>query len=160
EILAENLLAALRTAGHEAELVAIPFKYYPPERILDQVLASRLLDLTEVNGAPVELLIGLKFPSYLIAHARKVLWLLHQYRSAYDLWDNSVGGLNETANGIHVRDAIRRADQQFIPEARAVYTIAHNVSRRLKKYNAIDSTPLYHPPLNAERFYCANAQDY
>ena len=62
EIHAEGLRDALRAEGHEAEIVAIPFKWYPPERILEHVLACRLLDLTEVAGEPVDLLIGLKFP--------------------------------------------------------------------------------------------------
>jgi hypothetical protein len=39
EILAEGLRHALRAQGHEAEIVAIPFKWYPPERVLEQVLA-------------------------------------------------------------------------------------------------------------------------
>ena len=30
---AEGLLKALRDAGHEAEIVAVPFKWYPPEKI-------------------------------------------------------------------------------------------------------------------------------
>ena len=39
EVHARSLLEALRRAGHEAEIVAIPFKWYPPERILDSMLA-------------------------------------------------------------------------------------------------------------------------
>ncbi|MDQ3755121.1 MAG: glycosyltransferase family 1 protein, partial [Acidobacteriota bacterium] len=45
--------------------VHVPFKWYPPEKILDHMLACRLLDLTEVAGTPVDLLIGLRFPAYL-----------------------------------------------------------------------------------------------
>jgi glycosyltransferase involved in cell wall biosynthesis len=160
EILADNLLAACRAAGHEAEIIAIPFKRYPAERILDQMLACRLLDVTEANDTPVDLVIGLKFPSYLVHHPHKVLWLLHQHRPAYDLWDSPFGDLIQTPNGVQVRDAIRRADQQFIPQARAVFTIARNVSRRLQHYCGIDSTALYHPPLNAEHLYGADAEDY
>ena len=68
ELLAEGLREALQAQGHEAEIVAIPFKWYPPERILDQVLICRLLDLTESCGAAVDRVIGLKFPAYLIPH--------------------------------------------------------------------------------------------
>ena len=45
EIHARSLLEALNRAGHRAEIVSIPFKWYPPERILDTMLACRLLDL-------------------------------------------------------------------------------------------------------------------
>ena len=69
---AENLASGLREAlaaqGHEVDLIEIPYKWYPPERILDQMLACRLLDLTESEGKPVDRLIGLKFPAYFISH--------------------------------------------------------------------------------------------
>ena len=39
---------------YEAEIAAIPFKWYPPERILDQILACRLLDITESTGMAVD----------------------------------------------------------------------------------------------------------
>ena len=45
EILAERLVEELRERGHEAELVTVPFKWYPDERVLTQALLWRLLDL-------------------------------------------------------------------------------------------------------------------
>jgi glycosyltransferase involved in cell wall biosynthesis len=160
EMLADGLMNALRAEGHTAEIAAIPFKWYPPERILDHMLACRLLDLTESAGAPIDRLIGLKFPAYLIPHPNKVLWLLHQHRTAYELWDHPLGDLIHAPNGLHIRDAIHRADRRFIAEARAIFTNSANVSRRLKQYCGITSTPLYHPPQHAEQFYCAAAEDY
>jgi glycosyltransferase involved in cell wall biosynthesis len=160
EILAEGLMHALRAQGHQAEIVAIPFKWYPPERILDQVLACRLLDVGESAGDPVDRVIGLKFPAYLIPHPRKVLWLLHQFRTAYELWDHPLGDLHHYANGPQVREAIQRIDRCLIPEAKAVFTISKNVSSRLWRHCGIDSIPLYHPPASAEQFYDAGAGDY
>jgi len=160
EILAEQLRAALRSAGHEAELVAIPFKWYPPERMLDQALSCRLLDLMESSGIPVDRVIGLKFPAYFIPHPNKVLWLLHQHRPAYDLWDSSLGDLIHYPNGLLIRDAIRHMDGQLLPQSKAIFTIARNVSNRLKNFCGIDSQPLYHPPQNADQFYCAADEGY
>lgn len=160
EIHAEGLRDALRAAGHEAEIINIPFKWYPPERILDHMLACRLLDVTEVAGTPVDMLIGLKFPAYLIPHPNKVLWILHQHRTAYELWDHPLSDLVYYANGSQVRDAIERADRQLIPEARAVYANSLTVAARLKKYCDIEAAPLYHPPPHAEKFYTARAEDY
>ncbi len=160
EIQAETLRDALRAAGHDAEIVAVPFKWYPPEKILDHILACRLLDLTEVNGTPVDLLIGLKFPAYLIPHPHKVLWIIHQYRGAYDLWDHPYGDLIQQPDGAQVRDAIRAADTRLIPEAKGVFTDSVNVARRLEESCHIKAEPLYHPPLGAEQFYSAKAQDY
>jgi glycosyltransferase involved in cell wall biosynthesis len=160
EILAEGLCDALRTAGHEAEIIAMPFKWYPPELIADCMLACRLISLTESNGTPVDRLIGLKFPAYLAPHPNKVLWLLHQHRQAYDLWDHPSGDLIRVPNGAAIRSMIQHADRRHIPEARKVFTIAENVSHRLKTHCGIDSTPLYHPPAHAELFYTAEGGDY
>jgi len=160
EVLAESLRDALLAAGHQAEIAAIPFKWYPPERILDTMLACRLLDLTESNGAPVDALIGIKFPAYLIAHPNKSLWLAHQHRTAYDLWGHPLADLHRYPNGAQVREAIEQADRKFIPEARAVGTISRNVSRRLERYCGIASRAVYPPPQHAERYTCADAGDY
>jgi glycosyltransferase involved in cell wall biosynthesis len=160
EIHASELLKALRSAGHQAELVAIPFKWYPPERILDHMLACRLLDLTESCGTAVDRVIALKFPAYLVHHPNKVLWILHQHRTAYELWSHPLCDLMHFPNGAQVRAAIHQADKQLIPQARAVFANSQNVARRLKKYCDIDSEPLYHPPRGADQFYCEEAEDY
>lgn len=161
EVLADNLLQALRAHGHEADIVAIPYKHYPPERILDHMLACRLFDLTEAFGNSIDRLIALKFPAYLIHHSNKVIWLLHQHRQAYDLWEHpQAGDLIHAPNGHVIRDAIRNADRALIPEAKAVYTLSANVSRRLLEGCAIASKPLYNPPSNPDAFYCSDSQDY
>ncbi len=160
EVHAEGLRDALQAAGHDVEIVAVPFKWYPPEKVLDHMLACRLLDLTEVAGTPVDLLIGLKFPAYLIPHPRKVLWILHQFRTAYDLWDHELGDLIYRSDGAEVRDAIRDADRRLIPEARRIFANSGNVAARLKYFCGIDAVPLYHPPPNAEKFFTKPAADY
>lgn len=161
EMHAQELVVALRAAGHQAEIVAIPFKWYPAEKILDTMLACRLLDLTESCGSAIDLVIGLKFPAYLIPHPNKVLWILHQHRQAYELWDHpSYGDLIHAPNGREVREAIVRADRLLIPEARALFTNSRNVSGRLKKFCGIDSQPLYHPPPAAEKYYCGQGGEY
>ncbi|QLE57817.1 glycosyltransferase family 4 protein [Nostoc sp. TCL26-01] len=160
EIHAEELVKALNTEGHEAEIVAIPFKWYPPERILEHMLACRLLDLTESCGQVVDRIIGMKFPAYLIPHPQKVMWLLHQYRSAYDLWGTHYGDLINAANGLQIREAIVNADNKAFSECISIFANSQNVAKRLKYFNHIESIPLYHPPRNAETFYCENTEDY
>jgi glycosyltransferase involved in cell wall biosynthesis len=88
------------------------------------------------------------------------MWLLHQHRSAYDLWDAEYSDLIRNPNGLQVRDAIINADRKAFGECHSIFTIASNVSNRLKKFNQIDSTPLYHPPQSAELFYYEESQDY
>src|SRR6267378_597548 len=85
EIFADDLVGELRGRGHEADLVTIPYKWYPGERVLSQAFLWRLLDLSESDGRPIDLAIATKFPSYAVRHPNKVVWLLHQFRQAYDL---------------------------------------------------------------------------
>lgn len=161
EVHAENLVAQLRQRGFEAELITMPFKWYPPERLIESMAMARMLDLTEANGLRIDRLIGLKFPIYLAPHPDKVLWILHQYRSAYDLWDHPEhGDLIRLPHGQAVREAIRHADCRFIPEARAIYANSRNVADRLAQFNGLRATPLYHPPANAERIRSGEAQDF
>ncbi len=65
---AEGLVNALRERGHRADLVRLPFDWHPPRELFKSALAWRLLDLTESNGARVDRIIALKFPSYAARH--------------------------------------------------------------------------------------------
>jgi glycosyltransferase involved in cell wall biosynthesis len=160
EIHAEGLRTALEAAGHEAEIISIPFKWYPPEKVLDHMLACKLFDLSEVMGTSIDMLIGLKFPAYLIPHENKVLWVLHQFRTAYDLWDHPLGDLIYEPNGVEVRDVIREADSQVFPEAKRVFANSANVAARLKFFCGFEAVPLYHPPPNMDKFYTREAEDF
>src|SRR3954469_8401365 len=82
EVLADELMKALRAAGHRAELVQVPFNPAEPDRIPDQMLACALMNLDGIYGNEVDRLIALKFPAYLIPHHHKVVWLLHHFRQA------------------------------------------------------------------------------
>jgi glycosyltransferase involved in cell wall biosynthesis len=152
------LRAALLREGHEAEIVTVPFNPAVPERIADQMLACRLLDLTEIHGTRVDRLIGLKFPAYLIPHPNKVVWVLHQHRAAYDLWDYPFEDLSGSPGAVMVREAIRRGDQ-LLNEAKAVFANSRNIANRLGHFCGINATPLYHPPPHADEFFCADRTD-
>jgi glycosyltransferase involved in cell wall biosynthesis len=159
-MLAKSLRREIRSAGHEAEIISLPFKWYPPARIPEHMLACRLVGVEDSNGVPIDRVIGLKFPAYLARHPNKVLWLLHQHRGAYDLWNTELGDLHNSPDGGHVRAAIQEADTRLIPEARACYTISRKVSERLRRFCDLPSTPLYHPPPGAERLRGGEYGDY
>src|SRR3954451_22371874 len=158
EAQAAGLKAAFLREGHEAEIVTVPFNPAVPERIADQMLACRLLDLTEIHGTRVDRLIGLKIPAYLIPHPNKVVWVLHQHRAAYDLWNYPFEDLSASPRGIVVREAIRRGDQ-LLAEAKAVFANSKNIANRLGHFCGINATALYHPPPDADEFFCADATD-
>ena len=148
ELHVANLRNALIAAGHTADIVALPFKWYPPREIIRSTLAWRMLDVTESNGKPVDMVIGMKFPAYVVAHPRKVLWVIHQYRSAYDMAGTDYDDLAAYPDGTNTRMFVRHADEKFIPQALKVYANSQNVAARMLRFNNIQSEPLYHPPVS------------
>lgn len=160
EILTDMLCTELRKRGHDADVITIPFKWYPNQTLIDCMISGRLMDLTEINGEKIDVVIAMKFPAFYVKHENKVLWLMHQHRQAYDLWGTQYGDIHNTTDGESVRKIIMQHDTQYIQEAQRVYTIAKNTSNRLKKYNGLDSTPLYHPPLNYEKLHCSEYGDF
>lgn len=161
ELLTENLTRQLRKRGFDAELVSIPFKWYPNNALLDSYLMWRMVDLTESNGEKIDLLIALKNPTYLARHPNKVLWLMHQHRVAYDLRDNRMaGGFNTIPGGLEIEKMIRHMDNLAIPEAKEIYSISKTVTARLQRFNHIPSTPLYHPPALEGQYHSGDFGDY
>ena len=160
EVLAEDLEAQLRAAGHRAEILTLPFKWYPQQTLVNTILASKLMDVSNFNGVAIDRVIALKFPMWLIPHPDMSLWILHQHRAAYDLWDSSLSDLAAMPDGKALRDMIRREDNAAIQACRGVFTISRNVTTRLKHYNNIDSEVLYPPPRSLERFRVDGYGDY
>ena len=139
--------------GFDAELIQLPLNCYTPEGQVESAFSWRLLDLSESNGKKIDLIIATKFPSYLAQHKNKVLWLMHQHRVAYDLYDKKeYGGLQYQKDGEKFRDIFRQADNQAISSFSYRYAISKNVANRLEKYNHLSAEPLYHPPSLAGRY--------
>lgn len=160
ELHVEGLRGALIDAGYNAEVVALPFKWYPPGEIMRSALAWRLLDLSESNGKKIDLVIGMKFPAYLARHDSKVLWVMHQYRAAYNLWGTAFDDLSTYPEGTRIRDWIQQCDNQFIGAAKKVFANSKTVARRLREFNNIESEPLYHPPPLAGKLSGGEQGDY
>jgi glycosyltransferase involved in cell wall biosynthesis len=146
EYFVEQLTRELRERGHEAELVTIPFKWYPGETVLSQALLWRLVDLTESNGRPIDLVIGTKFPSYAVRHPNKVVWLLHQFRQAYEYDGTELGQFGEGAEDRALRRAVQRLDATTLGEARKIFTTSRNVADRLERSTGLAAEVLPPPP--------------
>ena len=146
ELVADQLAAQLRVRGHEADVVTVPFKWYPGTRVLDQAFLWRLLDLTEADGHPIELVIATKFPSYGVRHPNKVIWLVHQLRQAYDYDHTELGQFSDSPEDRATRLAVERFDRVAFAEARKVFTISGNVANRLDRYLGVPAEVLFPPP--------------
>jgi glycosyltransferase involved in cell wall biosynthesis len=142
----EALVRALKVAGHEAEEVVVAGKWYPATELVHQMAVWRSLDLSESNGLPIDMVIALKFPAYLVTHERKVVWLIHQHRSAYELWDHpEFADLSKQVEGPQVRDMVQQSDRIALGEAKRIFTNSHNVQDRLWNSIRLSSEVLYHP---------------
>jgi glycosyltransferase involved in cell wall biosynthesis len=146
EIFADDLVARLRERGHETDLVTVPFKWYPGERVLTQAFLWRLLDLAEANGRPVELVVATKFPSYCVRHPRKVVWLLHQFRQAWDLDRTELGQFGESAEDRATRRRVLELERTVLGEARRIFATSRNVARRLRESTGLEAELMPHPP--------------
>lgn len=160
EYLVEGLRDALVAHGHLVDVVSLPFSWHPVQRITETALAWRMLDITRINDTPVDQVICTKFPSYLVRHPNKVVWLVHQHRQAYDWYGTPLSDFFNTREDRIVRETIFRMDRCGLGEARARYTISRNVSRRLQHFNGLNSTPLYPPSRYARHLYAGPYGDY
>jgi glycosyltransferase involved in cell wall biosynthesis len=150
----------LQEQGHEVDLVQLPFKWYPRERILTSCLAWRLVDVTEADGKRVDLVIPMKFPSYLVQHPNKVVWLIHQFRQAYDRFGTADSDFDAGPEDTRWRELIAAADATGLGEARAVFTNSRNTAERLRRFNGISGTALYHPPPLVGRYRSARSAGF
>jgi glycosyltransferase involved in cell wall biosynthesis len=158
EYLADSLAARCQDRGHRVEVVRVPFQWNPPQAVVEHMLACKLLRLD--TGEP-DLVIALKFPAYLAACPNKKVWLLHQFRQAYDLWGTELCGIPDGPEGRGLRDLIVRADNSHLRRAKAVYTISQNVAGRLKRFNDIEANAVLYPPVDRpELFRLEGFDDY
>jgi glycosyltransferase involved in cell wall biosynthesis len=160
EILVSELRQNLERRGFRVDVVNVPFKWYPVSELVRQALAWRLLDVTESNGTRVDLVIPTKFPSYLVRHTRKVTWLFHQHREAYDLFGTEFCSFTDSPEDRQVREAIQSMDTKALSECRSVFTISRNVADRLGRYNGLEAVPLYPPPQHLGRYRSDAYGDY
>lgn len=153
EELAENLRINLIKEGHEAEILRIPFDWDPASKIPSQISLVRNLELTNVDKV-----IALKFPAYMIRHPKKTVWLLHQFRQAYDLKDNGHSNIPDSTWGFETLKLIKGADDLSFDEAEKIFCNSSVTRDRLRKYNSREADVLL-PPVNNPEMFCSTSRD-
>ena len=146
EQLLENLVGALRAAGHRAELVRLPAAW-DRERVFDAAMAWRMVPVD------ADLVIATNFPSYFVRHPRKIVWLFHQHRVAYDLAGSELSDFDLDDGALEEQRLLVEWDTRALEEAVERFTLSHTVSDRLARFNGLTSTPLPHPPPLFERLH-------
>jgi glycosyltransferase involved in cell wall biosynthesis len=146
EIFTDRLVDELRERGHEADLVSVPFKWYPGTRVLTQAFLWRLLDLDEADGKRIDLVVATKFPSYLVRHPNKRVWLVHQFRQAYELDGTELAQFGPSGEDRALRRKIQELDRLALGEATRLFSTSRNVAERLERSTGLESEVLPHPP--------------
>lgn len=154
--LREGLVRALIERGHDVETINFPFKF-SPEAYIDNLMEFCVQqDFNEFSSYQVDKVIALQFPAYYVQHHHKLLWLIHQHRSVYELYDENTSSIELK----RLQEKIHQFDTHELSKVTKRYTIAQRVSERLKKFNDIDSKPLYNPPYGEKNFYCQAPYNY
>ena len=159
ELHAQSLLAQLRLRGHDAESVTIPFNGRKDE-LLDQACAWRMLNLSTSNARPIDVLIATRFPTWCARHPRKVVWLIHQHRAAYELFGTPYSDFTDSEPDIELRERIAALDSRMFAECERIVSNSRNTAKRVEHFNGVSARPLYHPPPLAGRLRGGAYGDY
>ena len=159
EIFTDRLVNELRARGHEADLVSVPFKWYPGARVLTQAFLWRMLDLEETDGQPIDVVVATKFPSYLVRHHDKRVWLVHQFRQAYELDGTALGQFDDSPEERATRRKVQALDRVALGEASRLFAISQNVAGRIESSTGLTAEVIPHPPQVLE-YRCENYGDF
>lgn len=138
EILVESLHRELQSRGYNVDVVQLPMSMESREDVVRAMSQWRGLDLKRFSGNEVDVLIATKFPTYLVQHPRKSIWLVHQYRQLYDLFGSRFGERVRSVEDEAFRQMVYDLDRVAFAEARTIQTISPNVARRLGRYLGIE----------------------
>jgi len=155
-----RLTEELQARGVEADLVTLPLIERERFDLVRSALAWRSLDLTEVGSRAVDAVIATRFPSYAVRHPNKIVWVIHQYRQAYDQFGTPWSDFTSSAEDRRTRETIAAIDRLGLSEARRVFANSKTVAGRLAKHNGLASEPLYHPPPLVGRYRTGPFGDY
>ena len=155
EHLADSLVDQLRLRGHQAELVRVPLRWSTPTDIAESMFAASTLRISEAD-----VVIPLKFPAYLVQHPRKNVWLLHQFRQVYDLWEVPGHGPEVNAETLELRRAIHTADRTALGEANRLFSNSAVTAARLHEHNGLRAEVLLPPHGDAGQFRHATYGNY
>lgn len=160
EILIDGLRRELTNRDFCVDVVSLPFSAQPKSALLKQIAMWRALELIAFAGKKVDLVIGTKFPTYMVCHPNKTVWMIHQHRQLYELYGSRFGDFDTGPDDESLRRMVLQADREALAECGAIYTISSNVGVRLKRYLDFDSAVLTPPLPLGEEYYSGEAEDY
>lgn len=147
----EQLVRALKEIGHVVEIIRLPFSYSSNSNIETAVRFFERFDFSRLDGGSADRVISLKFPAYYAKHENGTVWLMHQHRPFYELWNSDV---DHSPAQIELKKEVISKDTIHLSQYKKIFTISKNVSKRLQLNNEVISEPIYQPPANENKLMC------
>jgi glycosyltransferase involved in cell wall biosynthesis len=160
ELLIKWLIEQLKIKGHLVEEIAIPLIWKRETDVLKSYLQWRMLNLQEAAEVPADIVISTKFPSFVVQHPRKIIWLFHQFRQIYSWAGTELGYPCDSLLQNDIRKKLIALDTNAFSEAHKIFAISKRVGARLKQYNGFDSEVLYPFPPDKQHYSCTDYEDF
>ncbi len=145
EIAVDNLEFELIKKDHYVDKFSIPLS----NDIYKQIELISVLQMLRFDE--YDIVIAFKFPAYCVYHKNKVLWIFHQFRQVYELYDKEYG-LKDNNKNRAIKKIIENCDNKFINQSKKIFALSES-AKRLKLYNNINAEMMY-VPINEHETYC------
>jgi glycosyltransferase involved in cell wall biosynthesis len=154
ERLFDSLVQAFNELGHQAEEVTLSTS----EATYDDILAN-YLHFYDLNLSSYDVVVSTKAPTWMVRHPRHVCYLVHTIRAFYDMFESTFPSPSPTL--LEQRKLLHALDTKALsrPACRAVFSIGHEVTRRLERWNGTSARVL-HPPLWSNPFQAGSFEPY
>jgi glycosyltransferase involved in cell wall biosynthesis len=154
-LIVDWLADALLEAGHEVDVLRLPFRLSTPG-MPARMVGMRMFDVAGEGDR----LITIRYPAHLLRHEHKVCWFIHHHRPMYDLWGTPHQDVRGDVEGRTYRSMLHTADDVALREARRLFTNSEVVRDRVRRYNGLDPDVLYPPVWQPERFRTDDYGDF
>lgn len=150
----KGLVSALIEHNVDAELICPISDETNFETIKETYLNFYDLDLSKYDGV-----ISTKAPSYIIKHRNHICYLIHTMRVFYDMFESEFP--YPSPELIKQKNFIIKLDSAALryPRVKKIFSIGHEVTKRLLKFNQLKSEVL-HPALLFDNFKCGEYHEY
>jgi glycosyltransferase involved in cell wall biosynthesis len=131
----------------DSEVIWLP-QSEDSSNVIEQMADFRTLDFSFADQV-----ITIRPQSHAIKHERKKIWLIHQNRGYYDLWNTSHSIVPNNSKHRKIRSELIKLDTEYLTEAKKIFVNSKNMQKRLLKFNQIQSEVLYpHLPSHLREF--------
>jgi len=126
---------------HKVIEINTPFKEHPLSNILKSYFSNKKIDLTDYD-----LVISIKFPSYILYHKNHISLINHRMRQFDDLWQE----YSKEYIGIKLfqrklmKIFLRVIDRYYLKKAKKIFAQSENIKKRLLKIG-VKSEVVYPP---------------